>query len=592
MQGKSSNDEFVLTEVSSSPKTTPQHSKSSYEPASRQDSTMIHRFVNSFKRAEQPPLKQDSDLEEDTDTIVTDTQLKKTMKSRHVVMMSLGTGIGTGLLVANAQGLHKAGPAPLVIAYGMVSFVTYFMIQAAGEMAVVYPTLPGNFNAYISTFISKPFGFATVWLFFIQWLTVLPLELITAAMTVQYWNDSINADVYVVIFYVFLLFIHFFGVKAYGETEFIFNLCKILFVGGFIIFSIVVNVGGAGNSGYIGAKYWHDPGAFTSDTNAGRFKGVCYVLVTAYFSYGGMELFALSVNEQENPRRSTPTAAKQSIYRIVVIYLLTMILVGFNVPSNSNELMGSGGSVTHASPYVLAASIHGVKVVPHIVNAVILISLISVGNSALYAAPRLMCALAQQGFAPKFMDYVDREGRPLFALIVCSVFGVIGFVACSSKEEQVFNWLAAIAGLAELFTWSGIMISHIRFRQAMKLQNKSLDEVGYKSPFGVYGSYFGVFFNLLVFVAQFWVALAPPMYTEMSADTFFESYLAFPIFFAFYFGYMIWKRDFTLFSDLESVDLDYHRRIYDPELVKQEDEEKKEMLKNSPMWKRMYYFWC
>ncbi|CCK71528.1 amino acid transporter BAP3 KNAG_0H01150 [Huiozyma naganishii CBS 8797] len=553
---------------------------------------LVHRFMDSFKRADgQRAGFDDNDLESGTRSFISESHLKKSMKSRHVVMMTLGTGIGTGLLVANASGLHASGPAPLVLAYGLVSFVTYFMIQAAGEMAVTYPTLPGNFNSYMSLFVSKPFGFATVWLFLLQWLTVLPLELITSSLTIKYWNDKINSDVFVVIFYVFLLFIHFFGVQAYGETEFIFNSCKILMIAGFIIFSIVVNCGGAGHDGYIGGKYWHDPGAFTSHTNIGRFKGICFILVTAYFSYGGTELYVLSVNEQENPRKSTPQAAKQSIYRIVVIYLLTMILIGFNVPHDNDQLMGSHGSATHASPYVLAASIHGVRIVPHFINAVILISVISVANSSLYASPRLLCSLAQQGYAPKFLTYIDRQGRPLTALATCSLFGVIGFAAASNQEEQVFTWLAAIAGLSELFTWSGIMLSHVRFRQAMKVQGRDLNELGYKAVSGVWGSVYGVFFNILVFFAQFWVALAPPG-SKPTALSFFESYLAFPIFFTFYFGYMLWNKDFTFLIPLESIDLDFHRRVYDPEFIRQEREEKKIKLKNSSIWTRMYYFWC
>lgn len=554
---------------------------------------LVNRFVDSFRRAKDfPGEEKTNDLEDGTRSISTNNHMKQAMKSRHVVMMSLGTGIGTGLLVANASALSRSGPAALVIAYGLVSFVTYFMVQAAGEMAVTYPTLPGNFNAYQSIFISKPYGFATVWLFCIQWVTVLPLELITSSLTIKYWNDSINADIFVLIFYIFLLFIHFFGVKAYGEAEFIFNSCKILMIAGFIIFSIVLNCGGAGVDGYIGAKYWNNPGAFASHTDIGRFKGVCYVLVTAYFSYGGTELYVLSVNEQENPRKSTPAAAKQSIYRILIVYLLTMILIGFNVPHDSDQLMGSGDSTTHASPYVLAASIHGVKVVPHIINAVILISVVSVANSALYAGPRLLCSLAKQGYAPKFLDYVDREGRPLRALAVCAVGGVIGFSAASSQEEQIFTWLAAIAGLSELFTWSGILLSHFRFRLAMKQQGRDLNELGYKSNVGQWGSLYGVLFNILVFIAQFWVAISPPGTSEISAEAFFQSYLAMPIWLVFYFGYMIYNKDFTLLAPLKDIDLDHHRRIYDPEFIKQEDEENTEKLKQSPVWKRMVNWWC
>ncbi|CCE61472.1 hypothetical protein TPHA_0A03960 [Tetrapisispora phaffii CBS 4417] len=552
----------------------------------------FRRWADSFKRAEKSTEAEDGE----SGSIYNgneSTELKKAMKSRHVVMMSLGTGIGTGLLVANAKGLAISGPAPLVIGYGLVSFITYFMIQAAGELGVTYASLPGNFNVYFGTLVSRPFGFATVWLASVQWLTVIPLELITCAITIKYWTEKVNGDIFVLIIYVFLLFIHIFGVKAYGEAEFLFNTCKILMIAGFIILSIVINVGGAGNDGYIGGSYWNNPGAFASDNAASRFKSICYILVTGYFSYGGTELFVLSVNEQENPRKSTPQAAKHSIYRILVIYLLTMILIGFNVPHDSDQLMGSAGSSAHASPYVLAASLHGVKVVPHFINAVILIALISVANSSLYAAPRMMVSLAQQGFAPKFLTYVDREGRPLLGIAVCAVFGVIGFAASSDKEEDVFTWLAAIAGLSELFTWSAFFLSHIRFRQAMKVQGKNIKECGYLSVTGIWGSIIGLCFNILVFIAQFWVALSPIGNDgKCDAQAFFQSYLAFPIWLAFYFGCMFYYKDYTLLNPLESIDLDDHRRIYDPEELKKEDLATKAELKRRGFHAQLVAFFC
>ncbi|CCH62858.1 hypothetical protein TBLA_0I02000 [Henningerozyma blattae CBS 6284] len=523
-------------------------------------------------------------------------QLKKTMKSRHVVMMSLGTGIGTGLLVSNASCLSLSGPAPLVIGYGLVSIITYLLIQAAGEMGVAYPTLPGNFNTYISTFLSRPIGFATIWLSSIQWLTVVPLELIAASMTIKYWTTSISPDVFVVIFYVFLNFIHFFGTAAYGETEFIFNLCKILMIIGFIILSIVINCGGAGHDGYIGGKYWHTPGAFVGKNSASRFKDVCYILVTAFFSYGGTELFVLTINEQPNPRKSTPTAAKTTIYRILIVYLLTMILLGFNVPYDNKNLFSatsSNGDSISISPYVLAASIHGVKVVPHFINAVVLIALISVANSATYAAPRMMASLAQQGMAPKFLAYIDREGRPIYGLLICSLLGVIGFAAASDKEQEVFVWLAAIAGLATLFLWECFFLSHIRFRWAMKVQGKDINEVGYKAACGIWGSIIGACFNVLVLIANFWVSLTPPgQGSNVSAKNFFEQMLALPIWIFFAVGYMVIKKDWVIWNPIESIDLDYCRKIYDPEQLKREDEENRERIRNAGFWARCRAFWC
>nr|AAO32557.1 BAP2 [Lachancea kluyveri] len=555
----------------------------------------LHNFCNSFKRANSDTFDASQDLEgASINSVRSNSKFKQSMKSRHVVMMSLGTGIGTGLLVANGKSLHFGGPAGLLIGYSLVSVVAYIMMQAAGEMAVAYPTLPGNFNVYSSIFISKSFGFATVWLYCLQWLTVLPLELITASLTIKYWNSSINPDAFIAIFYAVIVFIHFFGAAGYGEAEFIFSTCKVSMIAGFIILSIVINCGGAGTGGYIGGEYWRNPGAFAGGSPIGHFKGIAYVLVTAYFSYGGMELFALTVNEQANPRKAVPSATKKCIYRILIIYMLTMILIGFLVPYNSDELMGSSGkSATHASPYVIAVASHGVKVVPHIINAVILISVVSVGNSAMYSAPRLLNSLAEQGYAPKIFSYVDRAGRPLVALVGCSIFGLLSFVAASDKEEQVFTWLAAIAGLSELFTWSAICLSHVRFRDAMKYQGYSLSELGYKSKTGYWGSIYAIFFNIIVFVAQFWVALAPiGNGGKADAEAFFQSYLAFPIWISCYVGYKIYSKEWKLLVPLDEIDLNSHRHIFDKHILQQEDDEHKEKLKNSGWWVKMANFWC
>ena len=171
------------------------------------------------------------------------------------------------------------------------------------------------------------------------------------------------------------------------------------------------------------------------------------------------------------------------------------------------------------------------------------------------------------------------------------MFGIIGFAASSSKEEQVFTWLAAISGLSELYTWAGIMYSHVRFRMAMKVQGKDLNEVGYKANTGIWGSLYGGTFSVLVFAAQFWVALSPPG-SGISAESFFENYLAFPIWICLYFGYMIYHKDFTFLTPLKEIDLDNHRRIYDSDLIRQEDEENRLRIKNGSIWVKIKAFWC
>ncbi|KAG0669596.1 General amino acid permease [Maudiozyma exigua] len=549
----------------------------------------LRKFIDSFKRPEHTV----KDLEDpDAEDSLNDGEgkLKSTIKPRHVLMMSLGTGIGTGLLVGNATALRNAGPAGLVIGYAIMGSCLYCIIQVCGELAVCYAKLPGNFNAYPSFLVDPALGFSVAWVYCLQWLCVTPLELVTASMTIKYWTTKVDPDVFVVIFYVLIIVINIFGAQGYAEAEFFFNSCKVLMITGFFILGIITICGKAGNDGYIGTKYWHEPGAFNGDHAIDRFKGVMAVFVRAAFAMGASEFISITAAEQSNPRKAIPRAAKTMIYRIVFIFLTSITLIGFLVPYDSDQLMGSGSSATKASPYVIAIASHGVRVVPHFINAVILLSVLSVANSAFYSSSRLLHSLAGQGYAPKIFLYLDREGRPAIAMICSALFGVIAFCASSPKEEQVFTWLLAISGLSQLFTWITICFSHLRFRRALFVQGRSTDELGYKSQVGVWGSAYAATMMILALIAQFWVAIAPIGEGKLDAQAFFENYLAMPILIAFYLGYKIWKRDWSLFIRADKVDLVTHRKIFDGDLLRQEEEELKEKLKNGPFWKRVVDF--
>jgi yeast amino acid transporter len=177
----------------------------------------------------------------------------------------------------------------------------YCTVHALGEMAVLFP-VAGSFSAYSTRFLDPAWGFAMGWNYALQWLVVLPLEIVAATLTIEYWNHGrINNDAFVSIFLVLIIAINMFGVKGYGEAEFVFSIVKVIAVIGFIILGIILNVGGGPDGGYIGGKYWQNPGAF----NHG-FKGLCSVFVTAAFAFAGTELVGLAAAETANPRKSLP----------------------------------------------------------------------------------------------------------------------------------------------------------------------------------------------------------------------------------------------------------------------------------------------
>jgi len=288
------------------------------------------------------------------------------------------------------------------------------------------------------------------WNYALGWLIILPLELTAAGITVGYWNSGINVAVFITIFLFLIVCINLFGVRGYGEAEFVFSMIKIVAVVGFIILSIVIDCGGAPKGGYLGAATWHNPGAF-----ANGFKGVCSVFVTAGFAFSGTELVGLAAAECEDPRKTLPRATKQVFWRITIFYMVSLFLIGLLVPYTNPQLLNSTSSVDiKASPFVIAIQNAGISVLPSIFNAVILVSVLSVGNSSTFGSTRTICALAEIGQAPKILSHIDEKGRPTAALLVALAFSGLAYINIAPQVgTTVFNWLVSLSGLSAFFTW-------------------------------------------------------------------------------------------------------------------------------------------
>lgn len=279
-------------------------------------------------------------------------------------------------------------------------------------------------------------------------------------------------------------------------------MIKVTGVIGFIILGIIIDCGGTGPQGYIGAKYWHNPGAFTNG-----FPGFCSVFVVAAFAFGGTELVGLTAAEAADPRKSIPQATKQTFWRIAFFYVVSLFILGLIVPSSDPHLINATGANSKYSPFVIAIKLAGIKVLPSIFNAIITASVISVANSCTYGSTRTMQALAERGMAPKFLAYVDSKGRPIWGVAIQLAFGLLAYIGESNQQVVVFNWLLALSGLSFFFVWGCICLSHIRFRHGWKAQGHVKAELPYQAMFGVIGSWWGLFISLLCMIATFYTAL-------------------------------------------------------------------------------------
>jgi amino acid transporter len=508
--------------------------------------------------------------------------LDRSLRSRHMHMISIGGSIGAGFFVGSGKALSTGGPASLLIDFLIIGVMMFNTVYALGELAVMYP-VSGGFYTYSTRFIDPSWGFAMGWNYVMQWAVVLPLELTVCAMTVGYWNPDISVAVWISVFLAAIVIINVFGTLGYAEEEFWASVLKLGAIVVFMIIAFVLVLGG-GPSGsrydeYYGARLWYDPGAF-----ANGFRGFCSVFVTAAFAFSGTELVGLAAAEAKNPLKSLPGAIKQVFWRITLFYILGLFFVGLLIPHNDENLLGANPYAdVNASPFVLVgkyANLHGFD---SFMNVIILVSVLSIGVSAVYGGSRTLTALAQQGYAPKFFTYIDRSGRPLMSVALLLAFGPLAYVNLDADGPTVFDWLLALSGLAALFTWGSICLAHIRFRTAWKRQGHTLDEIPFKAVGGVYGSYLGLALNVLCLIAQLYVAICPVGGGYNDVQGFFKSYLALPVVIVFWIGGFLWKRSGWLRTD--QIDLDTGRRELDWDAIN----EHRARLAAMPAWKRIWH---
>lgn len=127
--------------------------------------------------------------------------------------------------------------------------------------------------------------------------------------------------------------------------------------------------------------------------------------------------------EAQNVRYSLAHASKLVPVRISVVFLLSISMISILVPSDDDRLMGGSGAT--ASPYVIAMNDAGIPVIPHIVNAAILIGVIGNAAEAMYTASRILRAMAHQALIPEIFARVDSQGRPRIALLITGTIGIL-----------------------------------------------------------------------------------------------------------------------------------------------------------------------
>lgn len=465
----------------------------------------------------------------DVETGSSDTGLERGLSSRHLQFIAVGGTVGTGLFLGTGGALSNAGPASLLLAFIFIGSVVYSVMTALGEMAAYIP-VAGAFTAYASRFVDPTLGFAMGWIYWLSWSLTFALELTAAGIIIQYWDKDLSIAIWIGVFWVIFTAANFLPIRWFGEFEMWFSSIKVVTIVGFIIFSICVNAG-VGAQGYIGFKYWSEPGAFASylvEGSVGKFVGFWSVLIIAGFSFQGSELVAIGAGEAANPRKTIPSAIRWTFWGIFSLFVATVFCIGINVPYD-NESLKSEKEDASASPLVIVAKLAEVPVLPHIINAVLLSAVLTAANSNVYSSSRILIALADSGHAPRFLKKTNRLGTPWISVLVCSLVGLLAFLNLSTGGAVVFNWFLNIVAVAGFICWSLINVCHLRFMKALAYQGIDRADLPYQAPFQPYLSWFGFIFNVLIALTSGF-----DVFINWETSAFFSSYISVILFVVFF----------------------------------------------------------
>jgi len=341
---------------------------------------------------------------------------------------------------------------------------------------------------------------------------------------------------------------------------------------GLIILCLILALGGGPDHDRKGFRYWKSPGAFKPymvEGDLGKFLAVWTSMVTATFAYLGTELVGITVGEAKNPRKTIPRAIKLTFWRIIFFYVLSVFLVGLNVPYDSPDLLFANKkkASASASPFVVAISSAGIRTLPSIINGCILIFILSAANSDLYICSRTIYSLAVEGQAPHFLARTNARGVPFFALGISSVFTLLAFMNVSSESERIFSYLASFVTTFGLLVWISILISHIFFVRARRAQGVLDSALRYTAPLGVQGSYFALAFCVLIALTKNFSVFIPnhESYGNFDFRSFITGYLGIPIYICLYIGHKVVRK--TRVIHPKSSDLYSGKDIIDEEEV-------------------------
>lgn len=383
-------------------------------------------------------------------------ELSRTLKSRHVSMITFGGIIGAGLFVGSSTAISTIGPAA-VLSYALAGFLVLLVMRMISEMAMAMPGVQ-TFPEFARVGVGEWAGFLVGWLYWYFWVVVIAIEAIAGAKIINGWFPQFEVWEIGVVLMALLTAVNLMSAKSYGEFEFWFASTKVVAIIVFILVAAAYATGVTSPSGPVfGNLTAH--GGFAPAGIAAIFAGVA----TTIFSLCGAEIATLAAAESEAGAKTIARMTISVSVRILIFFVLSIFLIVSVVPWTAIQ--------PGISPFAQALSEMGYPSADLIMNAIVLVAVLSCLNSGIYITSRAMFGLAKNGDAPQSCVQLSRSKVPARAILIASLFSYGALAASVLSPDRVFNFLVSSSGAIMLFIYMLIAWAQLRLRARIEAED-------------------------------------------------------------------------------------------------------------------------
>lgn len=402
-----------------------------------------------------------------------DAGYHKALKSRHVNMIAIGGAIGTGLFLGAGGRLAQAGPA-LAIVYGVCGLFAFFVVRALGEL-ILYRPSSGAFVSYAREFMGEKGAYVAGWMHFLNWSTTGIADITAIALYAHFWSffSPIPQWVLALIALAVVLTLNMVSVKLFGEMEFWFAIVKVAALVLFMVIGIFLLVTQTPIDGVAGGPQLiaDHGGIFPSG-----LLPMVLIVQGVVFAYASVELVGVAAGETETPEKIMPKAINSIMWRILVFYVGSVVLLAMLLPWSSYT--------KDQSPFVTVLSHLGVPAADSVMNLVVLTAALSSLNSGLYSTGRILRSMAVAGSAPKFTGVMNRNQVPYGGILLTAAVCVLGVGLNYLVPKEAFDIVLNFAAIGILATWAIIVLCHLLF--VRKAKRDGLERPSFRLPFSPY----------------------------------------------------------------------------------------------------------